>query len=78
MTSSLTPHDAYVDDDEPRVLWSLPGLAPHSGGFGADVTFLLLGGAGTIAITLFLSALLRRTKGEPVDVVGRDEEPPPP
>ena len=48
-----------VDDPEPRVLWTLPGHAPFSGGFAVDVTFLLLGGTATIAITLVLSALLR-------------------
>ena len=64
-----------IDEDEPRALFALPGLDPHSGGYAVDVTFLLLGGASTVAITLFLSALLRRKQGEPIDVIGDGDKP---
>ena len=47
-------------DGEPRVLWVRSAIDAHSGAFGVDVTFLLLGGASTIALTLLLSAILRR------------------
>jgi hypothetical protein len=65
------PPDASLDD-EPRALFALPGLDPHSGGFAVDVTFLLLGGASTIAVTLLASALARARSGERVEVVGAE------
>ncbi|HEY4219867.1 MAG TPA: hypothetical protein VGO62_00960 [Myxococcota bacterium] len=58
--------------DQGRALWALPGLEPFSGGFAVDVTFLLAGGASTIALTLFLSALLRTKRGEAVTVIGTE------
>ena len=65
------------DDDVPRVLWARTGLEPHSGALGIDVTFLLLGTASTIGLTLLASALLRARRGERVDVIG-DPPPQPP
>ncbi len=47
-------------EDAPRALWVAEALEAHSGAFGVDVTFLLLGGAATVGLTLVLSSLLRR------------------
>jgi hypothetical protein len=58
-----------------RVLGARPGVNPNSSSLAVDVTFLLFGGAGALAVGLVLSALLRgrRPKVEEVGADSREE-----
>lgn len=63
-TSDHDHDDNHADNDDvvsaaPKVLWMRRGLEPHSGGLGIDVTFMLMGGAAGIGLTLAFAALLR-------------------
>jgi hypothetical protein len=50
------------DDEKPKILSARFGVNPNSSSLGVDVTFLIFGGAATIAATLLLSVLLRSKK----------------
>jgi hypothetical protein len=52
------------DDEKPKILSARFGVNPNSSSLGVDVTFLIFGGAATIAATLLLSVLLRSKKGK--------------
>ncbi len=56
----LWKRQARADATErPRVLGVRFGVNPNSSSLGVDVTFLLLGGAAAVAISLFLSTWIR-------------------
>lgn len=72
----MSQHDAAPElDDRPRLRSVRFGVNPNSSSLGVDVTFLLFGGAGALALGLVASALLRGRKG--FTEVGKAEALPP-
>ena len=59
-------------EEKPKILSARFGVNPNSSSLGVDVTFLIFGGAATVAATLLLSVLLRSKRGK-AEVHGESE-----
>ncbi len=55
-------------EGRPRILGIRPGVNPNSSSLGVDITFLLLGGTGSLALSFLMSAWLRGRKPAVVEV----------
>ncbi len=68
-TKPGSPSNGRPAPEAPRVLDVRFGVNPNSSSLGVDVTYLLFGGTGAVAVALVLSAWLRGWRHRP-KVVG--------